>query len=270
MDSKPIKTLFFNKTDILSILLVLFIGFVLFSGCAKKEDDDEDDTSTASSTAGLTWVQTTDNTGVFYRENPAVAVFDNKMWVVGGKDSNDTPMTDVWSSPDGINWTQVTASASFPTRFYHSIVAFQDKLWLIGGRADTVNSSGSNQLGDIWYTLDGSNWILANSSGEFGFRDCIDLFVFQDKMWAIAGRSPTGLMNDVWNSADGIRWTQVTASAGFSGRNGNPVIFDNKIWIIGSFCSDDESCNDIWNSTDGVIMIFTESFCVCCCLTSRK
>jgi len=46
--------------------------------------------------------------------------------------------------------------------------------------------------------------------------------------------------HDLWNSDDGSSWTLVSNSPPY----GRPIVFDNKIWVIGT--------NKVWNSMDGV------------------
>ncbi len=80
--------------------------------------------------------------------------------------------------------------------------------------------------------------------------------VFNNKLWIIGGYGGepitdylgTSLYNDVWSSSDGVTWTEVTANTPWKGRAGvTPVVFNNKLWIIGGY-----GYNDVWSSSDGV------------------
>lgn len=51
---------------------------------------------------GLNWGEATPAADFSVRAQHAVAVFDDKLWVVGGL-SNDAPINDIWFSTDGIN-----------------------------------------------------------------------------------------------------------------------------------------------------------------------
>ncbi|NUM36764.1 MAG: hypothetical protein HUU50_19650 [Candidatus Brocadiae bacterium] len=100
---------------------------------------------------GKDWFQA--STSAPTRQQHTSVVFDDKIWIIGGDDTNGSYLNDVWSSSDGINWTQVTAHASWPARQQHTSVLFDDKIWIIGG-SDGVTT----RLNDVWYSSDGVNY----------------------------------------------------------------------------------------------------------------
>jgi hypothetical protein len=55
------------------------------------------------------------------------AVFNDRMWVIGGGTYDDgKSFNDVWSSGDGVDWRQELASAPWSAREYHEIIVFDD------------------------------------------------------------------------------------------------------------------------------------------------
>ena len=59
--------------------------------------------------------------------------------------------------------------------------------------------------------------------------------------------------NDVWSSVDGMTWLQVTAAAAFPARAFHTsVVFNDRLWVIGSLDYSLYAQNDVWSSSDGV------------------
>ena len=121
-----------------------------------------------SSNDGINWTQqtthgpTTGQQPFYRRKNHQVAVYDNQLWLIGGRSRNSFSLigNDVWSSSDGITWTQKTLDAGFSKRADHQVVVHQDKLWLIGG-LDVEGPIPLNVIpnnNDIWVTTNGVEW----------------------------------------------------------------------------------------------------------------
>ena len=62
------------------------------------------------STDGTNWTEATSSADWSAKNDAASLVFDNKMWILGGRESSGLK-NDVWYSTDGTNWTQATSSA---------------------------------------------------------------------------------------------------------------------------------------------------------------
>lgn len=201
--------------------------------------------------AGQSWSIATGYADFHLKQGAAGAVFNNRLWVLGGEDENYNLMNDVWSSGDGINWTQTNAQSQpiFTPRANASCVVFNPdtgsgedgKLWMIGG----FDANGDE--GDVWSSPDGTNWTEVASSAGFGPRDSQASVVFNDRIWVIGGHNNSGLLSDVWSSSDGANW-YLMSNAPFSPREGlSALVFNNQLWVIGG---DDGS--DVWSSPDGV------------------
>ncbi len=201
-------------------------------------------------TALMTWVLATGNANFFPRYGHTGAVFNGKMWVIGGLDDTWTYYNDVWSSNDGVNWVQETSAAGFSPRLFHTTVVFNNKLWVIGG----VNYYTFETHNDVWSSSDGINWVQETASAPFSPRYWHTSVVYNNRIWVIGGSDISGgFLNDVWSSADGINWTRETSSAGFTPRYGlTSVVLNGKLFILNGFDNNYNYLNDIWSTTDGI------------------
>ncbi|NLV46257.1 MAG: hypothetical protein GXY07_17350 [Candidatus Hydrogenedentes bacterium] len=164
----------------------------------------------------MTWTQKTAAANWAARTYHTSAVFDGKMYVMGGaaKDTEGSlaRFDDIWYSEDGGNWTQETPGTHWSPRYGHTSVVFeitpgQPRIFVMGG-----------QVGDD----------------------------FTNK---------SSYANDVWSSEDGINWTEETGNAGWAGRREHAsVVYDGKIWVIGGWYRDggtSHDLRDVWYSTNG-------------------
>ena len=192
----------------------------------------------------IEWVQSTGSAGWSARIGHTTVAFDNKIWVLGGKEGY-TYYKDVWYSTDGANWTKATDLPGWSKKAGHTSVVFQNKMWVIGG------VGGGVAYNDVWYSTNGVNWTKVTSSADWSARAWHASVVFDDKMWVLGGVDANNkVYNDVWYSTDGENWTKATDSAGWSVRmTFGSTVFDNKIWMLGGY---DGSCkNDVWYSANG-------------------
>ena len=100
-----------------------------------------------SSVDGTNWTQVTASATFPIRWGHSSVVFDNKIWVIGGRRTSsgaENRVNDMWSSSDGTNWVETTHT-DFSARSAHSSVVFNNKIWVIGGHG---NSGGG--LPDVW------------------------------------------------------------------------------------------------------------------------
>jgi len=204
-----------------------------------------------SSADGIHWIQHNPVGTIFSpRAGHKAAVFNGKLWIVGGGTAINTYVNDVWSTVDGVNWVQETASAAFVPRTDHGVVAFNNLLWLFGG------NNGST-LADIWKSTDGVSWTVVRPMGaSFAPRLGHVVTTYNNRMWLIGGESSTNYdtatrFNDVWSTIDGITWTQNTAATQFGPRAYPGLVnHNNELWVIGGFNLNPN--NEVWRSTDGV------------------
>ena len=96
-----------------------------------------------SSADGILWETAADNPRSFGGAGTSAAVFDGRIWVIGGFKKSGT----VYYSTDGSDWKQANLSADFGERVCHETVVFMDRLWITGGY------DGRAHRGDLWYAL---------------------------------------------------------------------------------------------------------------------
>jgi hypothetical protein len=158
-----------------------------------------------SSTDGKTWIEETKDSSAKFstRNGHETVVFDDdgggeKMWVIGGNESNGNNKNDVWSSTDGKTWTLVKPNNSegFSGRNGHTSVVFDDKMWVIGG------SNGGEIKGDVWSSTNGVTWNEETASALFLNRYQHTSEVFDNKVLLIGGSNTSttsSVNNDVWS-----------------------------------------------------------------------
>ena len=186
-------------------------------------------------------------TGTSYQLTVRLQLLTDYHWKVVAKDAESNINK---FSTRNLNFYEepVVKEAEFSARTSHSSLVFNERLWIIGG----VDSNFRN---DVWYSLDGENWLEATSSAAFAVRRSHTTVVFDNKMWVIGGFTYGGTLNDVWSSTDGVNWTEMTTASSFPKRSSHSaLVFDNKIWLIGGSADSGFANlkNDVWYSADGV------------------
>jgi hypothetical protein len=192
------------------------------------------------------------------RHDAGYAVFNDRMWIVGGDRNTGHYQNNVWSSADGATWELVTDTVPWANRATQYVFAFNDRLWLMGGQ-QILETPGQPVIAynDVYSSVDGANWELATPHAAWSPRGLImNNVVFENRMWVIGGGTYDirTFNNDVWSSPDGITWTQVLADAPWTPRQfHNTTVFDNKIWVFaGGDAASQGGLNDVWYSPNGV------------------
>jgi hypothetical protein len=91
-----------------------------------------------ASADGATWRRVDSLVPWKGRSFHSIAVFDDKLWVLGGHDGVGD-LSDTWYSTDGREWTR---AGEPPWRGRHaaSVFSFEDALWVMGGVIDSPGS----------------------------------------------------------------------------------------------------------------------------------
>lgn len=178
------------------------------------------------------------------RQGPAVAVYDEKMWLIGGAPNNSTVnLGDVWSSVDGDVWVRETELAPFGVRYEANALALNGKLWVLNGLGDSFDSEAA----DVWSTSNGRDWTQEASNTGMTRRYGAHGVVFNNKLFIAGGFSSIqdGWLNDMWYSSDGIHWSQVpqTNVPSFHSPDASLVAHNNKLWLL---------ADSVWSSTNGI------------------
>lgn len=93
------------------------------------------------STDGVTWTAATTSAPWTGRRFSSLLVFNNRMYIIAGYNSNVSPyyFNDVWSSSDGVTWVQTSIGTAFTARYGHGTAALNSTMFILGG----VDSAGS-------------------------------------------------------------------------------------------------------------------------------
>lgn len=164
-----------------------------------------------STTDGRDWEQVTEQSPFLGRRHMGGAVFQNKMWVMGGV-KDKTLYNDVWSSEDGVNWELEIEHAPWCKRqINHTILVYKDKMWLLGGGVMGSSYFPFVAYNDVWCTSDGVNWERKTANAPWRARIWGSTVVYKNRMWIMAGyhsEPESRHFGDVWYSADGIEWIE--------------------------------------------------------------
>jgi hypothetical protein len=165
-------------------------------------------------------------------------VFQDKIWIVGGEDSQ-TAYADIWTSPDGVNWTSVQSGLPFGKRANSQVVKLNNRLYLLNN--------------DVWSSADGLKWVQETKAivpGEeiFGYA----ALEYDGKIWLLGCNRNGQFTSNVLFSTDGRHWDRMDAP--WSPRGGIAAcVFRNKIYLTGGkFGGQDIShpdfvySNDLW------------------------
>ncbi len=158
-----------------------------------------------SSSDGINWNLETVNAAFDPRFLHSTVVFDDKMWIINGFDSNRVPLpsriNDVWYSEDGVDWVLATDTPELNATIVNEAVVFKDKIWVIAGNS---NDGISNT---VYASSNGIQWETITENAAFSKRNVSAAAVFQGRMW-IFGRERDPF--DVWYSLDGVSWFEAS------------------------------------------------------------
>jgi hypothetical protein len=92
-----------------------------------------------NSADGVHWTQILQHAPWGVRQYQDVAVFDDRLWVLGGCLSDpSTDMRDVWYSADGVNWYE-QPNTPWPARHAGNVFVHDGALWLVAGSSMTTD-----------------------------------------------------------------------------------------------------------------------------------
>ncbi len=200
------------------------------------------------------------------RHTAGYAVFQDKMWLVGGDCNQGHYHPDVWRSEDGRHWRRVASSLPWGQRCLHYTVVHAGKIWVMGGQ--TLPAFAPAELrhyNDVWFSENGADWQQATPSAPWAPRGMIGgAAVLHDRIWlpggGIYGYTPGQqerlYYSDIWSSANGVAWERSLIAPPWPARSYHEVAaFDGRLWAL-------EGCNvhipgppnrnDVWHSEDGV------------------
>lgn len=180
--------------------------------------------------------------------------FKDAIYALGTMQGNYTNMkltSKISRTRDFKTWETLAEKSNLPARVFYGVFVFRDKIWLTGGW------DGKNYYNDVWNSADGVNWRRAAEKTGWTPRTT-RVVVFKDKLWLLGGGVIDGdkvtnpnAGKEVWSSTDGINWTQEKInSPGQIG--GTPIVFDDKLWLIGANRNDGRFDSALYVSGDGI------------------
>ncbi len=202
------------------------------------------------------WTEVTAAADWSARHEPATVVFQDKLWVIGGREHLgwSSAISDVWTSGDGANWTLVTDDP--PWRAERAVaVNFDGRLYLLIHPAQaTVWNPGKR--GEVWTTSDGVSWERLSDNGPWGRY--FEAVVHQGRIVVAtgpdAGTEYAG--QAVWESADGVHWVRTMPQPGgdhWSARE-YPALTTGggHVWLVGGRSPNGGAVlNDVWHFNRG-------------------
>jgi hypothetical protein len=199
---------------------------------------------------GITWRQVAISSAWAPRRSMSVALFRDRLWMLGGWSPLTGYSSDIWVSDDGRKWKKIVPRAPFQAVEGQTLTVFNNKLWKIGG----VNYDVRKTTNDIWYSENGTDWTRVENV-PWKPRWDHAVAVFDGKLFLAGGMNLAGdVFSDVWISKDGMDWELITDKAPWEARQGHALhVHRGKLWIIGRL-NDKESGgkNDVWFSHDGI------------------
>ena len=147
-------------------------------------------------------------------------------------------------------WETVAETSNLPRRVFYGAVVMQNRIWLLGGW------DGTRYYNDVWTSTDAVHWTRVVEHAPWSARNTTAVVVFRNTIWIIGGGVIDGereinpnASREVWSSPDGVQWTKTPERAG-PALNGTPVVFDDRLWLVGSN-RNGAFDSAVWSTSDG-------------------
>ena len=169
-------------------------------------------------------------------------VYNNKIWVMGGRVPGGGDFSGVWWSDDGIDWNLATDNAAWPPRNLHSSLAFDNKMWVVGGgKVNDIWFSSSTAL-DVNY-VSSSEITAVTPPGTLGAADVVVInpdggsitlaggFTYTTPPSLSLSANPTSVLSD------GKQTSKITATT-LDIKSGVAIsFFGNNAWFSAATCT---------------------------------
>lgn len=208
---------------------------------------------------GFDWRMITDNAPWSHRRSVTTAVFDNKLWLMGGWDQYNYKYDNrVWFTEDGEKWTLASStSPRWEGREGHTLNVYNGKMYLMGG----VNFVKRITFNDVWSSSDGINWKQETQNAPWTPRYDHAVSTFDNALYLTGGLhiNTHDTESEVWVSKDGVNWEHRTPE--WPSRHGHiSYVHNGALWITGGWDAiPDTGINDTWFTHDGIKWIKTQT-----------
>ncbi|MFH1257167.1 MAG: PKD domain-containing protein [Candidatus Diapherotrites archaeon] len=195
------------------------------------------------STDGTNWTQETASAPWGARFGHSAVVYNNKIWVIGGKEQGIDPSVwkkDVWSSSaDGTSWA-MNSSIGMQGRGELAAVEYDGKMWVFGGYYIPEFSASLSFPRDVWYSTDGTTWARDTSTAGWPGRKDFTALVYSGKIFLMGGVNGSGgadYLRDVWTSnwisgcPDSQRIFRINATTNAHGEQWNLANYSTEICV---------------------------------------
>ena len=185
------------------------------------------------------------------RHSHSAFVWNDKMYLIAGKENTDVALNDVWSwnGIDADAWTQ-EPHAAFAPRYGQIAQLFNTSVLVTGGYDD------NQYFNDVWQ-FDGVNWD-AVLPAPFTRRSYMQSLIFRRSLFIIGGQTKSTSSNEVW-SFDRTSWSGQPMGS-WSGRSKftacvNPFndassISGESLLVLGGVDRNGRYYNDVWMMKD--------------------
>lgn len=152
---------------------------------------------------------------------------------------------------DGRRWEVVDKNSNIPARVFYGANVFNGRIWLFGG------FDGKRYYNDVWSSDDAVTWRREAESAAWTPRTASRTIVFRNRIWLFGGGVIDGEANpnpgsdrEIWSSADGVNWERAKVN-GLSKLAGTPVVFDDRLWLLGANRNDGNFASATLVTQDG-------------------
>jgi hypothetical protein len=194
-----------------------------------------------NSADGIHWSQVWNNGPTRYEYLPTVWEFGGKLWMYVD-DGKFARTGYVFRSDDGSDWKLVTDKPPFGSQSNATVSVFNGRMFFFSNRSYT-----NGELGAVWSSVDGSNWVPETRSYSQGYYHTAS-FVLGNRLFGLA-QSFQPYRFASFSSGDGEEWIpaggetegELTAQVG--------VLHGGRVLLIGGWVSG--TGLNFWESRDG-------------------
>ncbi|WP_354266978.1 hypothetical protein [Bradyrhizobium sp. I1.7.5] len=94
---------------------------------------------------GRTWEKVQKSAPWRGRLWPSAVVYDDAIWLIGGRYETDLDSRNIWRTVDGRTWDRIPGPAGFNRRHAPAVYEFKDRIWIAGGY-----EGGGHGGNDVW------------------------------------------------------------------------------------------------------------------------
>jgi hypothetical protein len=173
---------------------------------------------------------------------------------------------DVWRSTDAITWEKLENN-DFGIRGDQAfaINPSTGRMYIQGGThgftftPEPGSTHPIEQWEYLWYSDDGEDWTAVNDTASFDqgllWRSSHQMIFYQNSLWGLPGKTMSNehylfakpQYYPIWRYHTNGEWEVDSYGAAFDPRHGyTSEVFDNKVWILGGFTSNNGQVNEVW------------------------